>query len=208
MTEAPAPPPTASAAMRRRRSWKRRRLKILLDLMGREQPPERVAAAIAVGVGVGLSPFIGFHFIIAILLALAFRLNKLDTVLGSLVGNPWTLPPFFAVGYRLGRGILGHDPTRVPPLRWERILHNDFWVSFRGPGFRPRLASFLVGTSLLAIIVAVGAYALMHGALMLYHRRYPRVAERAARRRREANPAGTGPVETRPTELPPDQRVH
>lgn len=208
MTEAPAPPPTASAATRRRRSWKRRRLKILLDLMGREQPPERVAAAIAVGVGVGLSPFIGFHFIIAILLALAFRLNKLDTVLGSLVGNPWTLPPFFAVGYRLGRGILGHDPTRVPPLRWERILHNDFWVSFRGPGFRPRLASFLVGTSLLAIIVAVGAYALMHGALMLYHRRYPRVAERAARRRREANPAGTGPVETRPTELPPDQRVH
>ena len=25
-----------------------------------------------------------------------FRLNRLDTVLGSFVGNPWTLPPFFA----------------------------------------------------------------------------------------------------------------
>ncbi len=201
-------PPAPSAATRRRRSWKRRRLKILLDLMGREQPPDRVAAAIAVGVGVGLSPFIGFHFILAIGLALAFRLNKLDTVLGSLVGNPWTLPPFFAVGYRLGRAILGYDPSRVSPLRWERILHNDFWVSFRGPAFRPRLASFLVGTTLLAAAVAVGAYALMHGALMLYHRRYPHVAARAARRRREALRDEPPPPAPRPTELPPDQRVH
>ncbi len=200
----PLDPPEASGARRRRWSWKRRRLKLLLDLMGREQPPERVAAAIALGVGVGLSPFIGFHFILAIVLAFAFRLNKLDAVLGSLVGNPWTLPPFFAVGYRVGRAILGYDPARVPPLRWERILHNDFWVSFRGPGFQPRLTSFLVGTTLAAAVVAVVAYALMRGALDLYHRRHPRVAERAARRRRER----ALPEEAKPTALPPDQRIH
>lgn len=198
------PPVTEPATRKRRWSWKRRRLKLLLDLMGREQPPERVAAALALGVAVGLSPFIGFHFILAILLAFAFRLNKLDTVLGSLVGNPWTLPPFFAVGYRVGRAILGYDPARVPPLPWERILHSDFWVSFRGPGFRPRLASFLVGTTLLAALIAVAAYALMVGALRLYHRRHPRVAERAARRRSGQFPA----VDSKPTELPPDQRVH
>jgi hypothetical protein len=204
MTEADGSGPD-SATRRRRWSWKRRRLKLLLDLMGREQPPERVAAALALGVGVGLSPFIGFHFILAIVLASMFRLNKLDTVLGSLVGNPWTLPPFFAVGYRLGRVILGYDPSRVPPLKWERILHNDFWVSFRGPGFQPRLASFLVGTTLLAALVAILAYSLMRGALRIYHRRHPRVAERAARRRRGALVL---PPETQPTELPPDHRVH
>lgn len=190
---------------KRRWSWKRRRLKLLLDLMGREQPPERVAAALALGVGVGLSPFVGFHFFLAIALAFAFRLNKLDTVIGSLVGNPWTLPPFFAAGYRAGRALLGLDPVRVPPLRWERILHSDFWVSFRGPGFRPRLAAFLVGTTLLAAVVALAAYALMLGALRLYHRRHPHVAERAARRRRERSlPAIPVPRE----ELPPDRRVH
>jgi uncharacterized protein (DUF2062 family) len=70
--------------------------------MGRAESPERVAAAVAVGVGVGLSPFIGFHAIMAIGLALIFRLNKLDTLLGSFIGNPWTLPPFFALGYRVG----------------------------------------------------------------------------------------------------------
>jgi hypothetical protein len=171
---------------RRRRSLRRRGLRLLLDLMGREQSPERVAAALAVGVGVGLSPFIGFHLIMAILLALAFRLNKLDTVIGSLVGNPWTLPPFFAAGYRVGRALLGYGPARVAPLQWERILHEDFWVAFRGPGFGPRLASFLVGTTLLAVVIALATYGLVRGLLRLYHHRHPRVALRAAQRRRRA----------------------
>jgi uncharacterized protein len=174
-----APP----AATKRRPSWRRRRLKLLLDLMGRAQTPERVAAAVAVGVGVGLSPFIGFHFLMAFGLAFLFRLNKLDTVLGSLIGNPWTLPPFFAVGYRVGRALLGYAPADVPALKWQRILNQDFWVAFRGPGFEPRLASFLVGTTLLAVAGAFAAYWLTRAILKLYHRRYPRVAARAARRR-------------------------
>jgi hypothetical protein len=115
-------------AARAKRSLRRRALKVLLRLMRREESLERVAAAVAVGVGVGLSPFIGFHYFLTIAIALIFRLNKLDTVLGSLVGNPWTLPPFYALGYRLGRAILGFAPARVPPLRWQRILHHDFWV--------------------------------------------------------------------------------
>jgi hypothetical protein len=188
---------------RYRRSLKRRSLRILLDLMGREQTPERVAAAVALGVGVGLSPFIGFHFILAIVLAFAFRLNKLDAVLGSLVGNPWTLPPFFAAGYRVGRALLGYSSTRVAPLHWQRILHEDFWVAFRGPGFGPRLAAFLVGTTLLAAATALVTYVVLRGMLRIYHRRHPRVAERAARRRAITEHP---PDEAHP--MPPDHRVH
>lgn len=176
----------APTASKRRPSWRRRRLKLLLDLMGRAHTPERVAAAVGVGVGVGLSPFIGFHFLLAIGLAFLFRLNKLDTVLGSLIGNPWTLPPFFAVGYRVGRALLGYAPAAVPALKWQRILNQDFWVAFRGPGFGPRLASFLIGTTLLAVAAAFAAYWLTRAILKLYHRRYPRVAARAARRRERA----------------------
>lgn len=186
MRKPPASGADGSPPAKRRPSWRRRRLKLLLDLMGRAQTPERVAAAVAVGVGVGLSPFIGFHFLMAIALAFLFRLNKLDTVLGSLIGNPWTLPPFFAVGYRLGRELLGYAPAAVPALKWQRILNQDFWVAFRGPGFGPRLASFLVGTTLLALVAAVAAYWLARAILRLYHRRYPRVAARAARRRDRA----------------------
>ena len=194
---------TDTRRRRRKRSLRRRGLKILLRLMRRQESLERVAAAVAVGVGVGLSPFIGFHFFLAIALAFLFRLNKLDTVLGSLVGNPWTLPPFYALGYRVGRAILGFAPANVPPLKWQRILHHDFWVTFRGPGFGPRLSSFLVGTTLLATLVALGTYLALRGVLMLYHRRHPRVAERAARKREleQCPPRVEGESRT-------DERIH
>jgi uncharacterized protein (DUF2062 family) len=194
-----------STTQKRRRSLKRRWVQLLVQLMGRAETPERVAAAVALGVGVGLSPFIGFHFILAIVLAFCFRLNKLDTVLGSFAGNPWTLPPVYALGYRLGRAVLGFAPARVPPLQWQRILHHDFWVSFRGPGLSPRLASFLLGTSLLAAAAGLGTYLAARGFLKLYHRRHPRIAARAARRREVATGSLRAPTES---EIRPDDRVH
>lgn len=197
------PLPGDSVTHKRRRSLRRRRLRLLLDLMGRVDSPERVAAALALGVGVGFSPFIGFHFILAVVLAWIFRLSKLDTVIGSFAGNPWTLPPLYALGYRLGRLLLGYPPVRVPPLKWERILHNDFWVAFRGPGFAPRLASFLVGTTIIAVVAGVATYFVARASLRLYHRRHPRVAARAARRR-----ALTGPASSEEIEIHPDERVH
>lgn len=192
-----------SSARKRTLSLRRRSQRFLLDLMGREESPERVAAAVALGVGIGFSPFIGFHFFLAVALAFVFRLNKLDTVIGSFAGNPWTLPAFYALGYRVGRAILGFAPARVPPLKWQRILHHDFWISFRGPGFGPRLASFLVGTTLLAAALGLAAYFAARGALKLYHRRHPRVAARAARRRENALL-----VETGASKDAPHDRVH
>jgi len=200
----PPTAPGASTTQKRRRSLKRRRLRLLLDWMGRAETPERVAAAVAVGVGVGLSPFIGFHFILAIVLAFALRLNKFDTVLGSFAGNPWTLPPMYALGFRLGRWVLGYSPAAVPALRWHRILHADFWVAFRGPSVAPRLASFLIGTSIVAIVAGAATYVFGLALLKLYHRRHPRIAARAARRRERAE-ALRPPLEA---DVRPDERIH
>jgi len=164
-----------------------RRLKVLLaDLLGRAESPDRVAAAIALGVGIGFSPFIGAHFVLAIGLAFLFKLNRVDAVLGQFVGNPWTLPPVFAAGYALGRQLLRFDRTEVPDLPWDRLLHRDFWHAFAGPTLRPRLASFLVGTFVLATLIGLAAYLLVRAGLRVYHRRHPRVAERAARKRERA----------------------
>jgi uncharacterized protein len=177
-------------AFRRRRQHRLklgRRLKVLLaDLLGREEPPERVAAAIALGIGVGFSPFIGIHFLIAIGLAFLFRLNRIDALLGQFVGNPWSLPPVYAAGYALGRLLLRYDRRKVPDLPWDRLLHRDFWHAFTGPTLHPRLASFIVGTSVLAILIGLTAYVVVRSALRIYHRRHPRVAERAARQRDRA----------------------
>jgi hypothetical protein len=61
----------------------------------------------------------------------------------------------------------------------------------------------LVGTTLLATAVALATYLIARAALKLYHRRYPRVAERAARRREVA---AFHAESDRP--IHPDERVH
>ena len=53
---------------RRRLSWGRRRRILLLEFLGREDPHEHVAAAIALGVALGFSPFLSFHIVLALLL--------------------------------------------------------------------------------------------------------------------------------------------
>ncbi len=179
---------------RHRLSWRRRRKILLLEFLGREEALEHVAAAIALGVALGFSPFLGFHIVLALLLATLFRLNRLDAALGTLVGNPWTFPPVFALGYRLGRALLHHDPHRVPPMNWNALLHSDITWIFHpvqtvrlvfGPrAFLPRLNAFLLGTTVLSILIGTVAYFLALSALRLYHRRHPRVAVRAARRRK------------------------
>jgi len=181
-------------AFRRRRhyrlSWRRRAKLLLLDLLGREESPERVAAAIALGVGIGFSPFIGFHFWFALGLAFLLRLNKVDTVLGQFAGNPWTIPPVFVVGYRLGNVLLGYGEAEMPNLPWDRLFHRDFWQAFRGPAFAPRLSSFLLGTLAVAAVIAFVTYFAARALLRLYHRRHPRVAARASRKRRESARGG------------------
>ena len=178
---------------RHRLSWRRRRKILLLEFLGREEPTERVAAAIALGVGIGFSPFLGFHLVLALGLATLLRWNRLDAALGTLVGNPWTFPPVFALGYRLGRVLLHHDPHRVPPMNWNALLHSHIgWVLhplqtarlvFGPRAFIPRLHAFLLGTTVLAILIGAATYFLALAALQIYHRRHPRVAVRAARRR-------------------------
>ena len=183
-------------AFRKRRHplrWRRRWKILVADWLGREEPPERIAAAIALGVGVGFSPFLGFHFLLAIALAALFRLNKLDAFLGQFAGNPWTMPPVFALGYQLGRRLLGLKARGVPRLNWDVLLHNDIRALFHpietvraifgGRGFLPRLEAFLLGTTILAIVIGVAAYFIARALLMLYHMRHPRVAQRAARRK-------------------------
>ncbi len=190
--------PTPRALRRRRHplQWKRRWRVLLADWLGREEPPERVAAAIALGVGVGFSPFLGFHILLAIALAFLFRLNRFDAFLGQFAGNPWTIPPVFAASYQLGRALLGERARQMPRLNWDalvekdlsRILHpiETLRAIFGSHGFLPRLEAFLLGTTLVSVAIGVATYFAARGVLALFHRRHPHISERAARRKAAA----------------------
>ncbi len=78
--------------------------------------PEEIARGLAVGVFAGLTPLIGFHMLLALALALAFRGNKFTAVLSSWVGNQVTLSFVFLLEYRIGRWILGPGPAGMQKL--------------------------------------------------------------------------------------------
>jgi len=71
--------------------------------------PYRIAAGFASGAAVSFTPFIGFHFVLAGLLALLLRGNLMAAAIGTVVGNPWTFPFIWTWIYSAGTWILGGD---------------------------------------------------------------------------------------------------
>src|SRR5689334_20494876 len=90
-----------------RHSWRRSLSyfgKRVLRLSG---SPHAVAAGVAAGLISAFSPFIGFHLIIAFVLAYLFRGNMLAAGIATTVGNPLTIPFIWAMSYSVGNVVLG-----------------------------------------------------------------------------------------------------
>lgn len=76
-----------------------------------------LAAGFACGAAASFTPLIGFHFLLAGLLAWLMRANILASAIGTVVGNPWTFPFIWAWLYASGTWILqggeAADPERI-----------------------------------------------------------------------------------------------
>ncbi len=72
--------------------------------------PERTAAAFAMGVFFGFSPFLGFHTMLAIIVAFCFDLNRVAALLGVYSNLPWIIAPYYAIVTMIGAKIIGHAP--------------------------------------------------------------------------------------------------
>ena len=68
--------------------------------------PERTAAAFAMGVYFGFSPFLGFHTLLAIIVAFMFNLNRVAALLGVYSNLPWIIAPYYAIVTMIGAKIV------------------------------------------------------------------------------------------------------
>jgi uncharacterized protein (DUF2062 family) len=84
----------------------RARLRALLHL---DDPPWRLALALAVGVFISVTPFVGVQTILALVIATVFRLNKAAAVTGTWLNLPWFMPLVYAGALRLGEAVVGAD---------------------------------------------------------------------------------------------------
>ncbi len=115
-----------------------------------------MAAAIFLGVLIGCSPFYGFHVVLCLVLAFAFRLNKLVVWLGSNVSLPVFAPflTFLSVqcGYLMLHGELAE--VTVETIRKTGALEL-FW--YWTVGFLPVGSLLGAACSLLVLLKMRGA---------------------------------------------------
>jgi hypothetical protein len=147
--------------------------------VGVHERPERLAAAWALGIALGLSPLIGLHTVIALLLAFAFRLNKVDVLLGTLLVNPWTFPVYFPTAVLVGRRLTGvHVPRFLLPHP-EEILHAAMWRE-RAPWLRSVLLTWGVGAGVLSLVGGAITYFTLKWFIVHHRRRHAEKLRRGA----------------------------
>jgi len=139
-----------------------------LHMLGSDSPAEVVAASFAIGVAISFTPLIGFHWIIALLLAFILKLNKVDVLLGTLVVNPLTLPPVAAVAIPIGRLLLRARREAVAHLPWRDLFRRSFWTA-AGPTMKAIGVQMAVGLLFLSVIFGALTYVVLVN-LIRHHR--------------------------------------
>jgi len=129
----------------------------LARLLGADEPPGRLAAAWAVGVTISLSPLLGLHTGLALVIALVFRLNKIDVLLGTLLINPWTLPPYFAAAVILGAWVTGTDMADLSLPDPDLFLSLSAWRE-HAAWLKPILLAWFAGAGVTAPVGGVVTY--------------------------------------------------
>ncbi len=126
----------------------------LHEAIGGETNPKSLAAGFAVGVFFSFTPLVSLHMVLALLVAVIFRLSKVAAVAGAWVNNPYTMPFVFYACFRLGKWILGvHIPTPVfDQLQLATILKVA----------RPYAAPLFLGTTIVGVLAAVPAYVIVY----------------------------------------------
>ena len=145
-------------------------------MLGSDSPPEIVAASFAIGVAISFTPLFGLHWIMALVLAVILKLNKVDVLLGTLVVNPLTLPAVAAIAVPIGRFLLRARREAIAHLPWREMFRRSFWTT-AGPTMKAIGLQMAVGMFFLAVIVGALTYVVLVN-LIRHHR--AKIAARAS----------------------------
>ena len=100
----------------------RAKLKFLYyKLIIERESPARIARGVAIGVFMSVSPLIGLHTVIIIILAYLLKGSKTAAILGSFLCNPLTIPVILFIDYEVGLFV-----CKQFHLNYTQMLLSDF----------------------------------------------------------------------------------
>ena len=117
-----------------KKGWRRIIKYIALRLKRLPHSPHSIALGFTLGVSAAITPFFGLHFFIGMFLAWLFRVSIFASIIGNLVGNPWTFPFIWIINYKIG--VLFYSTSNVPIINIKllfkelHLLWNGFYIFF------------------------------------------------------------------------------
>jgi uncharacterized protein len=124
------------------------------EVLKLNDPPHKLALAVALGVFIAFSPWFGLHIASCIALAWVLRLNKFVVLTATFINNPWTVVPMYAFCLWAGFKMTGSGAV-LPAIDWPSIGIRDLFTVLQ-----PFLWPFLLGTLAVGAVAAVLSYAL------------------------------------------------
>ena len=114
-----------------RRSFSRSIRYIAKRVLRLTATPHAIAAGVAAGIFASWTPFIGFHFMMAFVIAYLVAGNMVAAAIGTSFGNPVTFPFIWTSCYELGKFILGQETGGDRHINLVRLFRHleiaDLW---------------------------------------------------------------------------------
>ncbi len=132
----------------------REKLNVFFNL---KDPPLSIALAFGAGIFIGISPLIGFHTIIGIIVSYIFKLNRFVTIMGVYITNPWTIVPIYTFSIWVGVKVTGVK------IAFSDISWNNITLFNLVKELKILLFPFIFGT------LFVGLFAGLAGFLLVYY---------------------------------------
>ena len=153
------------------------------ELLHFDDPPRRLAGALAVGVFISCTPFWGLQTVLAVVVAAVLRLNRAATILGTWLNLPWFAPLVYGAAIKIGLLV-------APGLREADAASFDLLI--RDPGalswstvwswLRSSSMTLLVGSTIVGLVAGGATYAIALTALARRRGSGPPRASDASRR--------------------------
>ena len=150
-----------------RRSWARSAIYVTKRILRLTGSPHAISAGVAAGVFASFTPFMGFHFITAFIVAYIVAGNLLAAALGTFFGNPISFPFIWASTYTTGNFILNRSSANdegpgntLNSLEFSNFWDHGFYSLFHQLAgiWNPVIKPMLIGSIPVGVSVSIAAY--------------------------------------------------
>lgn len=183
------------------KGWKRSFVYVGHRMKRLPDTSHKIALGAAIGTFVCFSPILGVHMAMALVLVYGLRANLVASFITTMFGNPVTYPFIAAVSMGVGRAVLGRnakddDFQHLHTAFWNAFT--DFWQLIKswfglaerpdglGDFFANLFLPYLVGGTIVGLIMGALTYFLLKPAISAYQvRRYAVLTKKREKRNEE-----------------------